>query len=168
MLAELLAKQEITEQIYRYCRAMDRMDRELGRKVWHEDGRADYGTIFQGLGSEFITYVNEYHGSIIQHSHQVSNILISVSGEAATSESYVTAALRFADGDRVMQATARGRYLDNWSFRDQRWAVDLRQYVHDFDDRREITEQRLPSGSYRDERDPVYALERQLALEAHG
>lgn len=38
----LLAKQEITEQIYRYCRAMDRFDADLGYSVWHEEAEAIY------------------------------------------------------------------------------------------------------------------------------
>jgi len=52
VLAELLAKQAITEQIYRYCRAMDRVDSELGKSVWHADGLADYGPMFQGPGKD--------------------------------------------------------------------------------------------------------------------
>ena len=44
-------RQEITDLIYRYCRAMDRMDHEQGYAIWHEDGTADYGPdVFQGTG----------------------------------------------------------------------------------------------------------------------
>ena len=35
-LAELLDKQAITEALHRYCRAMDRMDNDLGRSVFHK------------------------------------------------------------------------------------------------------------------------------------
>jgi hypothetical protein len=56
-LVELLAKQAITEQIYRYCRAMDRIDSDLGRSVWHSDGRAYCGPIFRAMGHEFVKWV---------------------------------------------------------------------------------------------------------------
>ena len=50
-LAALIDRQAITDQIYRYCRAMDRMDHEQGYAIWHEDGTADYGSdVFQGSG----------------------------------------------------------------------------------------------------------------------
>ena len=37
VITELLAKQAITEALYKYCRAMDRMDNELGKSVFHVD-----------------------------------------------------------------------------------------------------------------------------------
>jgi hypothetical protein len=155
---ELLAKQAITEQIHLYCRAMDRIDRELGKTVWHPDGVADYGSIFQGTGAEFIEWVSEGHSQMLGHSHQVANIVITVTGETATSEAYVCAALRQRRDGQVVQATIRGRYLDRWSRRGGRWAIDRRTYVHDFDDVREITEQRIEPWGRRDRGDPVYAL----------
>ena len=56
MNEELAAKQAITEVIYKYCRGLDRMDRELADTVWHPDGTADYGN-FQGTGAQFLDYV---------------------------------------------------------------------------------------------------------------
>jgi hypothetical protein len=132
-LGELLAKQAITEVIYRYCRGIDRMDRELTRSVWHEGGTADYGAhIHQGTGDSFIDWVWPVHQhGFAAHSHQISNVLIEVdpSGETAASEAYITVHLRTVDGTDLV---GRGRYLDRWAFRDGRWAVTHRQYVDDF------------------------------------
>jgi len=158
-LVELLAKQAITEQIYRYCRAMDRIDNELGKTVWHADGLADYGPIFKGTGHEFIEWVAISHSQTIGHSHQVSNILIEVAGETAKSEAYVTAALRMRSEDaKTTQLTILGRYLDRWSCRDGRWAIDVRRYVHDFDEVHEIARDSLPGWGTRDRSDPLYSL----------
>ena len=45
----LLDRQAITEQIYRYCRAVDRLDIPLGHSVFHEDATADYGdSLYRG------------------------------------------------------------------------------------------------------------------------
>src|ERR1700676_916277 len=50
---ELGAKQAITEVLYRYCRAIDRMDRDLASTIWHPGGSADYGPVFKGTGEAF-------------------------------------------------------------------------------------------------------------------
>jgi hypothetical protein len=128
----LLAKQEITEVIYRYCRAMDEIDRRLGLTIWHPDGTADYGAIFNGTGAGFIEWVSGVHETMTDTSHQVTNILIEIDGDTAKSESYVTAALRMQIDGVLSDQIVRGRYVDRWSRRDRRWALDHRQYVSDF------------------------------------
>ena len=151
--------QAIQLQIYRYCRAMDRMDVELGYSIWHEDGEADYGaSIFKGSGRAFVDWVTKSHAACISHSHQVTSIIVDLRGDRAVSESYVTAALRMKNGDDLNELTTRGRYLDRWSYRDGRWAIDKRGYVHDFDDIRRIEATSIPGGSSRDRSDPSYAL----------
>ena len=160
----LLAKQAITEVIYRYCRAMDRIDAELGYSVWHEGAVADYGSVFSGTGREFIDWVCEFHRGLLCHFHEVSNILISVDGNSAISESYNTTALFFNnEEDKLMQVTGRGRYLDNWSFRDNRWAIDRRQYVLDYATLGEAKED-TPRWGKRDKSDPSYSLSEKLAI----
>lgn len=149
----------IAQQIYLYCRAMDRMDIPLGYSIWHDDGEADYGAgIFQGTGRGFIDFVNESHATVLAHSHQVSNIIITLDGDRAASESYVTAALRMADGDKQKQMTVRGRYLDRWSCRAGRWAIDKRVYVQDLDEICTVEPAGLPSNGVRDRTDPSYAV----------
>lgn len=132
VLAILAAKQEIAESLYRYCRAMDRIDRRMAREVWHPGGIADYGDIFQGTGAGFAEWVSDVHETLLARSHQVANILIEVDGETARSEAYVTVALqtRAAEG-QPPDIIIRGRYLDRWSYRDGRWAIDHRSYVTD-------------------------------------
>ena len=102
-LQEVSDRQDITDQIYRYCRAMDRIDHELGYSIWHEDGTADYGHNFQGTGRAFIDHVCQQHAGLQQHSHQVSNIIIDLDGDTAGSEAYVTATLRMVRGDQLMR-----------------------------------------------------------------
>lgn len=88
----------IEQQLYRCCRAMDRMDVELGYSIWHDYGEADYGeAIFRGSGKDFVDFVTQRHAGMIAHSHQISNIPLEVRDDRADSESYVTAA--FADED---------------------------------------------------------------------
>ena len=125
--AVLPAKQAITEALYRYCVAVDRIDEATWWQVWHHDAIAHYEDIFDGSAKSLMTWNFETHRSCEATSHQVSNVLIDVDGSAATSESYVTACIR--SGDSVV--VARGRYLDSWSSRDEVWRIDERSYRND-------------------------------------
>lgn len=132
----IAAKQEITEVIYRYCVAMDRIDRQLGLTLWHPDAEVDYGSRFVGRASDFIEWVSISHEAMEARSHQVSNILIDVDLEkqSATSESYVTAALRAVSNGIRKSRIIRGRYQDIWGVYEGRWVIANRIYRHDLDD----------------------------------
>ena len=47
-LETLIAKQEITDVVYRYARGIDRLDFELVRSCYHPDAYDDHGA-FKGL-----------------------------------------------------------------------------------------------------------------------
>ena len=159
----LLAKQEIRDALSRYCRAMDRRDEPLAAATWHPEGTADYGDTFCGTGAGFAAWVTEIHLGFNRHSHQISNVLTQVDGDHAVSEAYVTVALWSSPGDdgAVTQVTSRGRYLDRWSRRDGRWAVDERHYIEDFTAFQSLAAAEIgevSSASSRDTSDPSYAL----------
>ena len=126
-LETLVAKQAIVEALHSYCHGLDRFDRAQAN-IWHPGGTADYGAdIFQGTGDGFLDWVWPVHETFERTSHQVTNILVQVDGDRATSETYVTVCLRNADVDLVN----RGRYSDTWSKRDGRWGIDARTYTDD-------------------------------------
>src|SRR5579864_5098115 len=93
-LRSVTDRQQITDLIYRYCRAVDRIDVELGYSVWHPDGLAEYEAYYSGTGRGVIDKICGNHQALLAHSHQISNIIIELDGERAGSESYVTATLR--------------------------------------------------------------------------
>ncbi|MES2303794.1 MAG: nuclear transport factor 2 family protein, partial [Pseudomonadota bacterium] len=78
---ETAAKLAIAEQLANYARAMDRIDHDLGYAVWHPEGTARYGTMFEGTGRAFIDWVCATHTQMIAHMHRVTNILIVVDGD---------------------------------------------------------------------------------------
>jgi hypothetical protein len=173
----LQARQEIVEAIHRYCRSLDRMDRELMSAVFHPSGTVHYPK-FEGSWREFVDWVWGLHAAFESHSHQVTNIMVSVSldGTAAWSESYVTATLwqvekgtttvdfgNAAEGVGGVRAETPGtqvgvwaRYLDRWSFVDGRWAIDHRQCVVDF--KTELAATGVLGGGRRDSDDPSYRV----------
>jgi hypothetical protein len=152
-------REAIADQLYRYCRAMDRMDHMLGYAVWHDDGTADYGPdIFQGTGRGFVDHVCAQHAQTLGHSHQMSNIIIEIDGNRAASESAVTATLRIERDGKLMQISVWSRYIDTWSKRDGHWAIDHRFAINDFDEIREVTPLRSTTRGSRDRNDPSYSV----------
>jgi hypothetical protein len=164
LLADLAAREAIRQQLHNYCRAMDRRDDALGRAVWHPDGTADYGLgIFQGRGHDFVTQVSRNHLRRTVHSHQIATVGIEVAGARAASEAYATVRLRTVGEEGDTEELYAGRYLDAWSRRDGRWAIDHRIWVLDFDEADRPVSSRLPIGSSRDPHDPSYAVFRAIA-----
>jgi len=141
-LAVLAAKQAITEQIYRYCRAIDRMDYNLILTVWHPDGTVDFsdgsadpnytpGTPPVPFKRHF-EYAWPFRATLLTHSHQATNILIDVDGDRAGSETTSITVLqkKLPDG-KIDSKIFWGRWLDRWSQRDGVWAIDHRQAIMD-------------------------------------
>jgi hypothetical protein len=156
-LRELLDKQAITEVIYRYARSMDRLDRDLGRSVFWPEATADYHQqMYQGTGYGFIDMVMEAHPNYTAHSHQLGNILITVDGDTATSETYGDVTLRRLDEEgRCIDSRNLGRYVDRWERRGGEWRIIERTYLHDFDQSGTSAGDFLTTGR-RDRLDPSY------------
>lgn len=155
----LLDKQAITEQIYRYCRAVDRLDIPLGHSVWHDDAHADYGAeYYQGPGKGVIDLICQHHRGMVSHSHQVSNILIDLRGDQAGSESYMTGTMRSDRDGQLLQIGVWARYIDAWEKRDGRWAITHRQVVFDHEEVRPVTAMGRTLTSTRDQNDPSYSV----------
>jgi hypothetical protein len=154
-LSTLLDKQAITEGLYRYCRSMDRMDKDLFRRTFHPDLFAQYApNLILRSAEEFIEWMWAHHRKYHNHSHQVSNILIEVNGEQAGSESYVHARLtRRLPNGRFELMTVMGRYIDRWEKRNGEWKIAHRRYLHDIMDLREIDDF-IPAGTSLAARDP--------------
>jgi len=156
-LQSLVDSQAIRDQLYRYCRSVDRLDIPLGHSVFHEDSHADYGAgVYQGPGRGAIDTICRQHDGLTSHSHQISNILIELDGDRAGSEAYMTGTMRMERDGKELQIFVRARYLDTWEKRDGRWGITRREVAYDHDEVREVTSMRGPSHSTRDGNDPSY------------
>lgn len=156
---EAADRQAIVDLIYRYCRAVDRLDEPLGHSIWHEDGTADYGEEFYvGPGRGVIDLICRQHRGTLAHSHQVTNVLIRLAGDRAGSESYCFATLRVEREGKPMQISVWTRYIDRWSRREGRWGLDHRTAIRDFDEIREVVPVSSTARGRRDRDDPSYAV----------
>ncbi len=128
---ELLDKQAITEVIYRYCRAMDRLDLELFLSVYHPEARDDHGAR-KGTGHEFAAGAVVGLGLIDQRTqHHITNILIEIDGDIAWAESYLIAYHRFLEDPQSLLEFG-ARYVDRMERRSGEWRIAHRTIVYDW------------------------------------
>jgi hypothetical protein len=147
----------IIEKIYRYCRAIDRLDVALGYTVFHADSRAIFPN-FDSTGHAWIDAVCEAHLKFLCTSHQVTNVITEIVGDRAGSESYVMANLRMADGEKAFQREYWCRYVDRWSRRADEWKIHERECIVDFCSTREVNPIFESNRTKRSARDPSYVV----------
>lgn len=118
----------ITRVLHAYCEAMDERDRALGYATWHVGGTADYEGIFEGTGRAFVDWVTDIHSTMEATSHRIGEvaIIVAADGRTASSEATVTVRLRPPNGDEIVST---GRYVDQWAWRDDRWAITHRRHT---------------------------------------
>lgn len=142
-IADLLAKQAITEVIYRYCRAVDRCDAELLSGCFHADATHNHG-VFDGRSADFCRFALQLLAMIGSTQHHVGNVLIAVDGARAHSEAYWVAHHRIlanGPGEEAGIFASRGidedlfiggRYIDRFECRGSVWRIAHRIGVHDW------------------------------------
>jgi hypothetical protein len=125
-LRELKDRQEILDCIHRYCRGVDRGDRDLLLSAYHADAIDDHG-VFVGIAADFATWALAYHREHqVSHQHAVLNHSCELSANSAHTETYFL----YQGTNRVGPAMlAGGRYVDRFERRNNRWAIAARVCV---------------------------------------
>jgi hypothetical protein len=141
-LQELAAKQAITEVIHRYCRGLDRMDRELTLSCWHPGGTDDHAPLYTGSAEGFVDWLWPVHAAMPVTRHVVSNTIIDLNGDKAGAETYWSLVLRVEQEGKLWDIIVGGRYLDAFECIDEVWAIRHRSSIRDTD-RVELVEKTL-------------------------
>jgi hypothetical protein len=130
-LAELLDKQAIAENLYRYCRGLDRLDWELVRSCYHDDAIDEHGG-FRGGPDEFVENYREAWARDIECTmHSISNLLINIRGDVAASEAHVRGWYRLVGQDDAptRDMIVQARYVDQLERRDGKWKILYRRAI---------------------------------------
>lgn len=161
-LARLIAKDEIRDCLYRYCRGLDRIDRALIESAFHADAHIDYGKLFNGPAPAFIDSSLAVQTRQVHCQHLVGNVLIELDGDTAAVESYEIARHKTPQGNKHVDMFLAARTLDRFEKRDGRWAISYRKKVLDsgrFLDADESIHDKPPMTlGVRDDSDASYAL----------
>ena len=160
----LLEKQAITELVQAYSRAVDRHDFTLLRSLYTEDGIDDHGGIYSGSADGFVAWLREAM-KVVETSHALHNLTITVDGDIAEGEAYVTAYNRIPRAEGGFDEFIQGlRYLDKYRKTDGRWQFVHRTVVVDWAQHRpalwDFTHPLLVGKrpAQPDETDPSYAI----------
>jgi hypothetical protein len=161
-------KLAIEDMLHRYCRGVDRRDKPLALSVFHPESEVECDGHFSGSGPAFIDWVRERHKTVARHLHNISNVCVSGTDDAAASEAYIMALLRIESQNGLMVLQSHGRYLDEWVRFEGRWVIRRRRYVHEFQEIRRLAEDMAPAThvpSRRDTGDASYSLTPGLRFE---
>jgi hypothetical protein len=124
VLRELLDRQEILDCILRYCRGLDRSDRNLVCSAFHPDALLDQGT-FAGLGRDMYDWLNPLNQELGWTTvHSVQNHLIELDGDVAHAETYAQAYSTTGQDQPLNLFLVR--YIDRFERRNGRWAIAAR------------------------------------------
>lgn len=161
-MRELLDKQDIREVLLRYCRGVDRCDRDLIADCFHPDAIDDHGD-WVARGSEAPDHIVKLvKKTPLAGMHFLGNQLIEIEGDTAWSETYFQAFKDFhRDGKRYVRVRA-ARYVDRFERRNGRWKIAERVLTDDWNRVDEVVEllggpERFRFGS-KDTSDPVYRI----------
>ncbi len=157
-IRELKDRQEILDCLLRYCRGVDRIDREAVRSAYHDDAIDDHGD-YVGDVDGFIDWAFDYHLRYqVRTLHSISNHLCEIDGDTAHAETYWT--FLAVNKDAPYQTTSSGRYIDRLERRDGRWGIVRRICVLNSLGAEFDPEGKAADGSFypstRDLNDPAY------------
>ncbi|MGE0482619.1 MAG: nuclear transport factor 2 family protein [Gammaproteobacteria bacterium] len=131
-LAELVARTQIADVIYRYARGIDRLDFDLVRSCYHADAYDDHGG-FAGHVEEFIAAAGEFLRRWTATQHFMGNMLIEIDGDRARAETYAVAYHRREDADGNGKDDVMGiRYVDRFEKRDGEWKIAHRVVANEW------------------------------------
>ena len=125
----LLAKQEITEVLYRIARGTDRGDGALFASGFYADGE-DYHGLANGPVANILATLGR--STLLCTQHLLGNVLIEIDGDVARVESLFTSwHQRRDEAGQLWDETLRGRYLDRFERRLDVWKIARRVVVWD-------------------------------------
>jgi hypothetical protein len=119
-------RQDILDCLYRYCRGIDRFDRDLLLSAYHADAVDDHG-VFVGVAADFADWALTYHREYqVSHHHAILNHSCELDGDTAHTETYF---LYEAVNKTGPVTLAGGRYIDRFERRNGQWGIAARVCV---------------------------------------
>ena len=123
MLRDLMDRQAIIDCTVRFCRGVNRLDKELLLSVFHPDAIDDHG-FFVGDRNAFLDWIDSVYTGVSRTQHFVTNHSVELDGDSAHVESYWLVAN--VGKDEVSVTLRGGRYIDRFERRKGVWAIAAR------------------------------------------
>lgn len=182
-IADRMAIQDV---MYKWCRAIDHLDGEGMRAVFHPDAIDNHGPYVGGVDG-LVKWITERHKPIPFSSHQISNMLIEfATADLALVETTVRTLQRYPADAKASLAQLSGgragkpgvgmdlltssRYVDRFERRNGEWRIARRTLIQDWKQLLEVTaETPQPQPGWlvgrRDKQDFVYLERAELGID---
>lgn len=185
-LVAMADRQAIENVLGTYCRAIDRLDVDLLKSVYHPDGFDDHGEIKLNAHEFADKIIATLRDLCVYSMHTVTQTVIDVDGDQAFSEAYYLGYHAIDGGEESIQKffdpiylaeqkaagnirrphvyICGGRYIDVLRKRDGQWRIQHRRMTNEFaisqpeTNRGEGVPAAFFTGSARDRSDAVYRL----------
>ncbi len=128
----VIAKQDISDVIMRYARAIDRADGPLLHSCYWENAIEEHGSTYNGPAHDYIDAAMErlLLGDVMMHN--VANIHIEMEGDIAWVETYLVTFARFKKDGEPWDTLTGGRIFDKFEQRDGEWRILHRKMAFDW------------------------------------
>ncbi|OLT38390.1 hypothetical protein BJF79_27075 [Actinomadura sp. CNU-125] len=125
-LEQMLDRQDVHDCLVRFCRGIDRFDRDLFLSAFHPDATIAAGDFVGGPSAlyDWSSAMHEQGQTATQHN--LLNHTCEISGHTAHTETYYIFAARNRDDTNWI---AGGRYIDRLERRGGAWRIALRTNV---------------------------------------
>lgn len=126
-------KAEIRDFIFRYARAIDRMDWQSIIALSDPDCFYDYGG-YKGDAAGLVAWMSERHKNVFRSTHHIGNIIAEFAGDAALVETYVNSVQTVSSpGDPAQRINvfACARYVDEFRHISGQWRLKSRYVLID-------------------------------------
>jgi len=119
---------DITDVLVRYATGIDRRDWPLFRTVFADDCVLEYGEIGTWNGVDAVTdFMEQSHGMAGHTMHRLSNVTVVVTGDTATSRTYIDGLIM--SQDNASGVNAIGFYDDDLIRTGDGWKIARRRFT---------------------------------------
>jgi hypothetical protein len=132
VLQEMLDEHQLRKLVHGYCRAVDRGDLDVVKSLYHRDAQDTHGAFSGGSVEDFVGQLAAARPYLRSMQHNITTVNFVISGSTAEGEVYTIATHTLIAGDRDVDVTVGGRYLDKYDKRDGSWKFVERAIVTDW------------------------------------
>ncbi|MEZ5656410.1 MAG: nuclear transport factor 2 family protein [Sphingobium sp.] len=132
-LRDLIARRDISRAIQDYMRGQDRLDYDLQLRAFHEDADVDCG-LLRGGPQAYTDFAQGFLANLEASQHIIGQVDLKVDIDAgtATGEVYFFAWHRIVEGGEAKDLLMAGRYIDEYSCKNGKWAIQRRRELIDW------------------------------------
>jgi ketosteroid isomerase-like protein len=131
-LQEMLDEHQLRKLVHGYCRAVDRGDLDVVKSLYHPDAEDSHSAVSPASVDDFVGQLAAARRYLRSMQHHITTANFAISGHTAEGEIYTIATHTVIVGDRDVDITVGGRYLDKYDKRGDSWKFVERAIVTDW------------------------------------